>query len=317
MDRVRTQGTLGALMLPTGKQFAIGSGSYRAVVTEVGATLRGLWYRDRPLIRGFAEDEPMPMHRGAVLAPWPNRIGDGRYEWGGRSHQLPINEPDRQCAKHGLVTWLRWSSEQHNERSVTLSCVIWPQPGYPFLVELSVVYRLAADGLTITLSAANHGSSPAPYGCSIHPYLVAGPQPMEDWSLRLPAASFVTVDPARLLPTGKASVVGTEFDFRDGPTIASTVVDHAFTDIEFDQSGACEALVTGPDGSGVAITWDRSCGWVQVYTSDRPEPAYNRAGLAIEPMTCPPDAFRSGVGVDTLLPGATHETWWRLAHVPG
>jgi aldose 1-epimerase len=303
-------------MRPTGEQFEIASGPYRAVVTQVGATLRGLWYRDRPLIRGFMEDQAMPVHRGAILAPWPNRIGDGRYEWGGEPHQLPINEPARQCALHGLVAWLQWSCEERDKRSVTLSCVIWPQPGYPFAVGLSVTYRLAADGLTITLSADNRGSTPAPYGCSIHPYLVPGPKPMESWNLRLRAASFITVDPARLLPTGKASVAGTDFDFRNGRAIASSVIDHAFTDIEFDESDMCDALVTAEDGSGVAMTWDRRCGWVQVHTADRPEPEYNRAGLAIEPMTCPPDAFRSGEGVHSLQPGATFESWWRLAYAP-
>lgn len=303
-------------MLPTGEQFAITFGPYRAVVTEVGATLRELWYGDQPLIRGFAEDEAMPVHRGAILAPWPNRIGDGRYEWGGKRHQLPLNEPERQCALHGLVAWLRWSCEKRDEQSVTLSCVIWPQPGYPFVVGLSVTYGLAADGLTISLSADNRGSSPAPYGCSIHPYLVPGPEPMESWNLRLRAASFVTVDPERLLPTGQAPVAGTKFDFQNGRAVANSVIDHAFTDIEFDESGMCDALVTAQDGSGVRITWDRRCWWVQIHTADRPEAEYNRAGLAIEPMTCPPDAFRSGEGLHTLEPGAAHEAWWRLAYAP-
>jgi len=303
-------------MRPTGEQFEIASGPYRAVVIEVGATLRGLWYDERPLIRGFGEEAAMPVYRGAILAPWPNRIGDGRYEWAGELHQLPINEPERQCALHGLVAWLQWSCVERDEQSVTLSCVIWPQPGYPFVVGLSVTYRLATDGLTITLSADNRGSTPAPYGCSIHPYLVPGPKPMESWNLRLRAASFVTVDPARLLPTGRASVAGTDFDFRNGRAIASSVIDHAFTDIEFDESGTCAALVTAENGSGVAMTWDRRCGWVQVHTADRPEPEYNRAGLAIEPMTCPPDAFRSGEDVHALQPGATDETSWRLAYAP-
>lgn len=303
-------------MLPTGEQFAITFGPYRAVVTEVGATLRELWYGDQPLIRGFAEDEAMPVHRGAILAPWPNRIGDGRYEWGGKRHQLPLNEPERKCALHGLVAWLRWSCEKRDEQSVTLSCVIWPQPGYPFVVGLSVTYGLAADGLTISLSADNRGSSPAPYGCSIHPYLVPGPEPMESWNLRLRAASFVTVDPERLLPTGQAPVAATKFDFQNGRAVANSVIDHAFTDIEFDESGMCDALVTAQDGSGVRITWDRRCRWVQIHTADRPEAEYNRAGLAIEPMTCPPDAFRSGEGLHTLERGAAHEAWWRLAYAP-
>jgi aldose 1-epimerase len=236
--------------------------------------------------------------------------------WNGELLQLPINEPQRQCALHGLVAWLQWSCEERDRQSATLSCVIWPQPGYPFLVRLTVTYRLAVDGLTITLRALNQGSAPAPYGCSIHPYLVPGPGPVNRWSLRLPAASFITVDPERLLPVGRASVAGTEFDFRQGRLIAGSVIDHAFTELEFDKSGTCGALVTTEEGSGISMTWGRRCGWAQVHTADRPEMDYNRVGLVIEPMTCPPDAFRSGEGVHILQPGATDEAWWRLAYVP-
>jgi aldose 1-epimerase len=303
-------------MLPTGEQFPISFGHYKAVVTEVGATLRDLSFDGRSLIRGFAEGKLMPLYRGAVLAPWPNRIRDGQYQWNGELQQLPINEPERQCALHGLVAWVRWSCEEHNGQSVTLACVIWPQPGYPFLIRLSVTYSLAADGLTVTLRALNQGSAPAPYGCSIHPYLEPGPGPVNRWILRLPAASFVTVDPDRLLPTGQASVAGTEFDFRESRPIEGRVIDHSFTELEFDKSGGCDALVIAEDGHGVSMRWDRHSRWVQIHTADRPETEFNRVGLVIEPMTCPPDAFRSGDGVLTLQPGAASETWWRLAYVP-
>jgi aldose 1-epimerase len=305
-----------APVAPTGEQFPISFGHYRAVVTEVGATLRGLWYDDRSLLSGFAENERMPFYRGAILAPWPNRIRDGQYAWAGELHQLPINEPRRQCAMHGLVAWLRWSLEQHDQQSVTLASVIWPQPGYPFLIRLSVTYRLAEDGLTIALSALNSGSSPAPYGCSIHPYLTPGPGPVDRWTLRLPAASFVTVDPDRLLPSGQASVAGTALDFRKGRLVADKVIDLAFTELEFDESGMCNALVTAEDGFGVSVTWNRRCRWTQIHTADRPEAKYNRSGLALEPMSCPPDAFRSGEGVRTLRPAETDEAWWRLACAP-
>jgi aldose 1-epimerase len=303
----------GGPILPTGAQFPISSGRYRAVVTEVGATLRGLWYGERPLVLGFEKDESMPLYRGAILAPWPNRIRDGRYTWQEEAHQLPINEPERQCALHGLVAWLRWTCEAHDEQSVTLTCVIWPQPGYPFLVRLTVTFRLDADGLTVTLSATNHGSSPAPYGCSIHPYLVPGHAPVDRWLLRLPASSFVTVDPDRLLPTGQESVAVSGFDFRRGRRIDGAAIDHAFTDLEFDRLGQCQASVRDADGFEVLMTWDRSCGWVQVHTADRPEIQYHRSGLVVEPMTCAPDAFRSGKGLQTLLPGSSFRTWWRLA----
>jgi aldose 1-epimerase len=301
---------------PTGAQFPISFGEYRAVVTEVGACLRELWHADRQIVRGFAESESMPLYRGAVLAPWPNRIRDGQYPWAGQVHQLPLNESERNCALHGLVAWLQWRCEEHDSQSVTLSCKIWPQPGYPFLLSLRVTYRLGSDGLAITLAAQNQGSSAAPYGCSIHPYLAPGRGPIDSWKLHLPASAFVTVDQYRLLPIGTNTVTETAFDFRRSRTLAGIVVDHAFTELEFDVSGYCEALVTAEDGSGVAMTWDRRCEWVQIHTADRPELEYNRTALVVEPMSCPPDAFRSGEGLRTLQPGAVDVSSWRLSHVP-
>jgi len=64
-------------------------------------------------------------------------------------------------------------------------------------------------------------------------------------------------------------------------------------------------------GTGVALIWDpQVLPWVQVHTADRPEPALNRSGIAVEPMTCPPDAFNSGDDLVILDPGARHEASW-------
>jgi aldose 1-epimerase len=54
---------------------------------------------------------------------------------------------------------------------------------------------------------------------------------------------------------------------------------------------------------------------VQVHTGDRPEPADHRRGLAVEPMTCPPDAFTSGVDLVHLGPGESHEASWSIAAI--
>ena len=44
------------MVAPTGEQFEISGGGYRAVVTEGGAALRVLEHEGRPLVDGFAED---------------------------------------------------------------------------------------------------------------------------------------------------------------------------------------------------------------------------------------------------------------------
>ena len=44
--------------------------------------------------------------------------------------------------------------------------------------------------------------------------------------------------------------------------------------------------------------------FIRVYTSDR--------GIAVEPMTCAPDAFNSGDGLLALVPGGSFSGRWGL-----
>lgn len=301
-------------MRASGQQFEIAAGGYSAVVTEVGATLRMLRYEDRDLVAGFEADEMMPMFRGAVIAPWPNRIEDGRYEFGGNAYQLPLNEPDRRTALHGLVSWSAWRVATHDADRVVLTHRLFPQSGYPFLLDLTMSYSLDDKGLTCQLTASNGGDIDAPYGCASHSYLVAGSGRVDDWTLTLGASTYLTVTPDRLLPVGLVDVGGTPYDFRSGRPLRELYVDHAFTDLTRSGAGLASAQLQAADGTGVEVVWDSTtCGWAQVHTADRPERRFDRAGLAFEPMTCPPDAFNSGQGLVVLKPGDDHQAWWRVS----
>ena len=306
---------------PSGEQHEIVAGPYRAVVTEVGATLRTLTHDGRDLVRGFAEDEVRPYYRGAVLAPWPNRVGDGRYSFDGAEQQLPLTEPERACAMHGLAVWLPWSLLERTASSVALGTRIWAQTGYPHQLDLRAECSLGDDGLTWTLQAHNTGATPAPYGAAVHPYLVAGPGRVDDWTLELDAARVLDVDPQRLLPREVVDAGALGLDLRGGRPLRGLSIDHAFTGLGGDDGAAWSrsATVRAADGSGVRIWWDADLGWVQVHTADRPDPAAepvaHRAGLAVEPMTCPPDAFRTGTDLLVLAPGERHAARWRVEAV--
>jgi aldose 1-epimerase len=303
------------LLSPTGEQLQLAHGDFEATVTEVGASLRLLRYRGRDLVRGYGVDELPPAYSGAVLAPWPNRIGDGRYRFAGEEHQLPLNEPERGNALHGLVLWEPWSLLDRSAGGVRLGHRIHPRPGYPFLLDLEARYDLGNEGLRIEVVAANRGAGPAPYGCSIHPYLVAGPGRVDGWTLHLPASTVLDVDPERLLPRGRRAAADLGLDFTTPRRIGSTLADHALTDVVLDQGGRARAALVAVDGAGVAIEWGPECPWVQLHTADRPEPALDRTGLAIEPMTCPPAALTTGDDLVVLAPGEEHRAWWVIAPV--
>jgi len=297
------------VLAPSGEQFVISGGGYTATITESGASLRTLSHGTRDLVAGFAEDGVPSGGSGQLLMPWPNRIRDGRYRFAGVSQQLPLSEPARQNASHGLVRWAAWRPVSVTDDRVTLGYRLMAQSGYPWTLDLQVTYAVRSDGLTVTQSAINRAGSAAPYASGAHPYLVAGAGPVDDWTLQLPAATRLLSDPDRKLPTGHESVAGTDYDFREARAIGGVVLDHAFGDLERDADGVATVTLAGPAGR-VALWADWRHRWLMVYTADdRPNA---RQVVAVEPMTAPPDAFNSGDDLLTLEPGQTIEASWGI-----
>lgn len=240
------------MVAPSGEQFHIAAGGYAAVVTESGGALRTLSHDGRALVDGFAEDEMSSGGRGQLLVPWPNRIRDGRYSFGGQDLQLAHTEPKRHHASHGLARWVAWTLEEHTATSVSLQYRLMAQSGYPWTLDLHVGYDLSADGLTVTQTATNLAPSAAPYASGAHPYLSAGPGPVDSWELTLPAATRSLVDEA-LIPVGRKDVTATPYDFRKPRLIGDVAVNHAFTDLVRDDGVATVALRDPATGHGVAL----------------------------------------------------------------
>ena len=297
----------------SGRALRISASGYEADIASVGATLRSLRFDGRDLVVPVDADEVRPGYRGVTLAPWPNRVVDGRYRVGERELQLPLTEPSRGHALHGLIAWAEFTDRIVEHDRVVLGAVIEPSEGYPFRVGVEVEYRVTDAGLTQTVTAFNLGADAAPWGTGPHPYLLAGTGRVDDWTLLLPASAVLTVSEDRLIPIAIESVdAHRKWDFREPRRIGSVFVDHAFTNLSRTE-GTASVEVRAADGRGVAMTWDERCPWVQIHTADTPAvPETHRIGLAVEPMTCPPDAFNSGADIVTLLPTASHAASWRI-----
>jgi aldose 1-epimerase len=296
-----------------GREVELRDGDWTAVVTQVGGGLRALRRGSVDLVRPYAADEVRPRYAGVLLAPWPNRIAGGTYDFDGETHQLPLTEPERGNALHGLATWDRFEVREQDAASVTLVDALVPRTGYPFEVEVSVTYALeGAGGLRTTVTARNTGSRPAPWGTAGHPYLQAATDLVDDCELVVPAAQVLEVTEDRLLPVGVVPVDGTELDFRTVTRIGTRYVDHAYTGLLPGPDGLARVLLTSP-AAGVECVWDPAVlPWVQVHTADTPEAATNRTGLAVEPMTCAPDAFNSGQDLVVLPPGGSSTASWAV-----
>ena len=301
---------------PTGRQYELIFGSQRAVVVELGAGLREYDSGAGPLVDGYGIDESPTGGRGQLLLPWPNRIADATYRFSGKEYRLPVNEPKTSSAIHGLTRETPWHLRDHSAVAVTLALELPPQDGYPFPLQVTATYRLSSEGLTVVITAINNGETPCPYGAGAHPYvrLVAGGL-IDDALLHIPAGATLEAD-TRGIPTGTVLPVdGTAFDFRSPRPIGSLTLDTAFTRLISANDGITTIELTAADRSqGVAVWMDASHGYAMIYSGDTlPDARRRRHGLAIEPMTCAPDAFNSGGGLVILAPGDTHRATWGIA----
>jgi aldose 1-epimerase len=296
----------------TGTQYAIEAGDYRATVTELGAGLRELEHAGTALVTSYDADQLPPHGAGELLSPWPNRVDGGRYSFDGAEYHLALSEPALGNAIHGLTRWIPWVRVSHDENEVTLRSIPHGSQGYPFAVQVDATCRLDAEsGLHVTVTAANKGSRSAPWGYGQHPYLTVASPTVDDVELTLPVDYWLPVD-GRLIPSDQPqAVAGTDYDFRTGRKLGDTKLDTAFTGLSREQDGLAWVRLEG-GGRRTGLWMDASCHWLQVFTSDGLEPAHDRAALAVEPMTCPPNAFVSGEQLIVLQPRESVTIRWGI-----
>ncbi len=302
------------MILPTGEQFVLetttSSGELQATITALAAGIRTLTLDGVDLVPTFGEDQSPPSGSGIVLVPWPNRIRDGKWTHDGVEHQLAITEPKLNNAIHGLLRYTAYTPVAQERDSVTLSATVYPQSGYPYLLETAVHYELVSDGLKVTHFIENAGPEPAPVAIGTHPFLKIGGVPTADLELRLAAGSHFEVD-ERLLPTAEVPVDGTQWDFRGGRLVSEFPLDDAFGEVIGGDDGEVEHSLTAPDGRSVSIWAEPEFAYVQVFTTTTKYPGEDFA-VAVEPMTAPAEAFNSGRGLRWLDPGEQWTVSWGI-----
>jgi aldose 1-epimerase len=283
----------------SGQQYRIAAGDHAATIVEVGAGIRHYTHRGRDVTLPYGEDEIAPKGCGAVLVPWPNRIREGRYTFDGVRQQLALTEPAKRNASHGLARWARWTPVRQTPESVTLGIDIVPQPGWPFELRVDVTYLLdEANGLRVTAVARNLGAHRLPFGIGFHPYVAIGSHAMSSVSVELAAAERLLVDDAAI-PFGRRTVARTEYDLSRGRPLGRLRLDDAFTGLAR-ADGRASVVVRATADSGARVWMDQSFPFVQVFTAESITPGVG--GVAVEPMSCPADAFNSGDGLLVLEP---------------
>lgn len=285
-------------MHSSGQTVSLTAGDYHATIVTVGAGLAELTFQGCHLVIPHKPEEMPLAHLGKVLIPWPNRIANGCYRYQGQEYPLPINEHGSHAAIHGLLAWRDWQIKELTPTRVTLTAFLPPSYGYPFTLISQVVYSLdAQNGLSVEITSQNIGNQTAPYGVGIHPYLTCNLAPVDEYLLQLPATQVYAVD-EQANPTTLHPVDKLDLDFSQQKKIGAKKIDHTFQA----SSAHWEMKITHPQ-QALTVSLSSNQPWLQVYSGEK----LHRQGLAVEPMSCPPNAFNSTTDLILMQPGETHQ----------
>jgi aldose 1-epimerase len=285
------------------------SGEAELDVDLRGGGLRSLVVGGWHVLDGYPRGTIPHGRRGNVLLPWPNRLRDGRWEWEGETYQLDVSSAARPVAIHGLVSWQPWTVLDRTEGVLSVGTVVEPRPGYPFRLAAAVDYALSADRLDVTVRIGNAGGTAAPFGLGMHPYLAVGATEdggIGDAELTLPARTLMVVGEDGL-PTGETR----PFDGAVG-RIGDRSLDDPLTDLVRDDDGWAHVELRGAAGT-LRLSVDENWPWVQVYSGDTLQAGERRRSLAVEPMTCPPNALADKADLVVLEPGKSWQGSWSLS----
>lgn len=282
------------------------------MAVEVGGGLRSYTVGGADRLDGYPIDAPAGGGRGQPLMPWPNRVRNGQYRFDGVDYQLGLTEPATGNAIHGLVRWANWSAVAHEGSSVAMEYVLHPQTGWPGTVRLRIEYRLGDGGLDVETTAINVGAQACPFGAGFHPYLTLGTATVDDLEVRAPGGSYLEAD-ERGIPVAAHPVAGTELDLRSGRRLGQARFDHCFGDLERDDDGLARVHLATDDGTRGTTLWvDEAYRYLMLFTGDTLAAADRRRGLAVEPMTCPPNALQSQEALVRLEPGDSFTGRWGI-----
>jgi aldose 1-epimerase len=298
---------------PSGEQYEINYDGHRAVVVSVGGGLRTYSVGDRAVLDGYDVDAMCDGARCQTLVPWPNRVQDGTWSWAGESRQLALTEPEQHNAIHGLVRWMPWSVAERTESSITVTCTSYPQPGYPWAIQVTNAWSLGGDGVMVETTLQNVSGSAAPVAAGFHPYITVGTELIDEATLTVPGRTRL-VTGAQQIPVEREPVSGTDYDFQSPKPLGELKIDHTYTDLRRDADGRARLRLAHPDGSPAVTVWvDEAFEYLEIFTGDAlPDSSRRRRGLGVEPMSAPPNALATGESLVTLEPGERWQGRWGI-----
>lgn len=282
-----------------------------AKVSARAAALRTLSVDSVMLVEPTAHRVDPPGMSGAVLIPWPNRVEDGVWRHEGRLLRLPVTEPELGHAIHGLLTGVDFDVVEEHGDSVLLGTDLDATEGYPFPLRVTVRYHMLPDGVTAQIEVTNLGRAPAPVAAGVHPYLRIGGWPSSELTASIDADYAWELD-SRHIPRTRRDLGAAGRSAR-GPHRVGDAPGHILYERLSDDAEPVIHKLAAPDGRTVELRADPTMRWTQWYVAPALDTADGpRLAVAIEPMSAPPNALRSGQDVRVLDPSRSACWGWRI-----
>ncbi len=258
-----------------------------SIAPELGSNLFSLvWGGHRIIVSKSQLLEKCGFTGCFVLFPTPNRVRNFAYSWQGRD--IPVKKRGNVVQIHGLVfdePW-RFTKPVVTRRGVSFQTVIAISKksplfeAFPFPCLLMLEYKLYPNGIYVTYTVTNNGSSELPFGFALHPYFnrLSG---SDKTYIMVPAKSWMEAPSDTLLPTGKLIPVdGKPYDLRKPVPLKKLHLDHVYTNMEPNRYASIDYQT---QRIKVQLKTSKDFTHVVVYTGDSD-------AVCIENQTCSTDA---------------------------
>ncbi len=255
------------------------------------------------ILDGYLTPEELEEQAGArscIMAPYSNRIKDGRFTWQNETLQLVNAVNPNKDVIHGFARVVNFDVKNISADDEKAELVLFTDkirngsfPGYPFNINLTVRFTLRERNLDCEITAENIDSVPVPFGCGWHPYFKLGEDGIDNLYLEVPAKKIILLDDKYIPLKGKDAYSNLDdhkdIDFRTPFLIGNKLVNVCYTDLTTDADGIIHTNLIDKD-AGIKLTVYQKGGVTYAFTGDsvRYRP---RKSIALEPVQFMTDAF--------------------------
>ncbi len=241
-----------------------------------------------------------------LLHPWANRLSGWEYDQCDRHVRLDRSstvlkaDPDTGLPIHGALAaspyWelgdaVSGGGESAVEATLDYAAHRELMSVFPFAHRLSFRAAVTDEQLSVRLDVTATGEDRVPISFGFHPYLTLPGGRREDWEVGLPVRRQAALD-GHGIPSGEHT------ELMPG-ALSGVLGDRTFDDNFDELSGEPPVFSLADARRRVELSYDAGYPIAQVYAPE------GSSFIALEPMTAPVNALRTGQGLRLLEPGQT------------